>query len=39
MFSLFSKKVWMKKLIRDGQTLGEMMPVALAEKWEFILER
>ena len=28
-----------KDLIRDGKTLGEMMPAAISKKWQFILER
>lgn len=28
-----------KNLIRDGQALKDMMPAALAERWNFILER
>lgn len=27
-----------KTLIRDGKTLGEMMPAALCPRWRFILE-
>lgn len=28
-----------KELVRDGKTLGEMMPATLAKKWQFILEK
>lgn len=28
-----------KELVRDGKNLGEMMPMALAKKWKFILEK
>ena len=28
-----------KELIRDAKTLGTMMPAAIAEKWQFILEK
>ncbi len=28
-----------KELIRDGKTLGELMPPAVATHWKFILER
>ena len=28
-----------KELVRDGQTLGKMMPMTLAKKWKFILEK
>ena len=28
-----------KELIRDAQTLGAMMPAAIAEKWQFIPEK
>ena len=28
-----------KNLIRDGETLGKMMPAEIAKKWEFILEK
>lgn len=28
-----------KELVRDGQTFGKMMPVELAKRWNFILER
>lgn len=27
-----------KELIRDGETLGKMMPEKIAKKWKFILE-
>ena len=27
-----------KELVRDAKTLGTMMPAAIAEKWQFILE-
>lgn len=27
-----------KKLIRDAETLGKMMPLIIANKWQFILE-
>ena len=28
-----------KDLIRDAQILGEMMPDAIAKKWQFVLEK
>lgn len=28
-----------KELARDAETLGKMMPSAIAENWQFILER
>jgi len=28
-----------KDLIRDGQRLGELMPLELAEKWQFTMEK
>ena len=28
-----------KELVRDGETLGKMMPPEIAKKWQFILEK
>ncbi len=28
-----------KELIRDGETLGNMMPVEIAKRWHFILDK
>ena len=28
-----------KDLVRDGETLGKMMPMEIAKKWHFILEK
>ena len=28
-----------EQLVRDGETLGKMMPVEIAKKWKFILEK
>ena len=27
-----------KELVRDGETLGKMMPIEIAKNWKFILE-
>lgn len=34
-FFHFSKK----ELVRDGETLGKMMPAEIAKNWEFVLEK